>query len=217
MSDLVAVRGEFTAQDWQIGLFAEKDRVSKQFGENGNICSVVSFEYKGSIDRLNNHVPARMSYLKEKGRSVGEIVRLKKPVGYIRVYLGVKEVKEKGNENFVNIRQMLYACHPSATRFCILELRNGTQPPQYKFLKGHRELLDAKREVFGIIRSNNTVFGSETTKYYYIYDLKEHKVYCCYPGMEELKTTTRSTNDEQIIAPVYRYIYYGYAEPKKIN
>lgn len=216
MSDLIAVRGEFTAQDWQIGLFAEKDRVSKQFGENGNICSIVSFEYKGSIERLNNHVPARMSYLKEKGRSIGEIVRLKKPVGYIRAYLGIKEVKEQGNEGFVDLRQMEYACSYSATRYCVLEMRNGHQSPQYKYLRSHRELLDAKREIFGILRSNNTVFGGSSINHYYIYDLKEHKAYRCYPNIEELKTTTRSTNDEQIIAPVYRYIYYGYAEPKKI-
>ena len=217
MSDLIAIRGEFEAQDWQIGLFAEKDRVAKQYGENGNICSVTSFEYKGSIENLGNHVSARMSYLRGLNRSVGEIVKLKKPIGYIRAYLGVKEVKEKGNENFVNIRQMLYACHSSATRFCILELRNGIQPPQYKFLKGHRELLDAKREIFGILRSQNTVFGGVSINHYYIYDLKEHKAYRCYPNIEELKTTTRSTNDEQIICPIYRYIYYGYAEPKKIN
>lgn len=212
MNELIAIRGEFTAQDWQIGLFAEKDRISKQFGEHGNICSVVSFEYKGSIERLNNHVPARMSYLKNLNRSVGEIVRLKKPVGYLRIYNKVQEVHEKSNEDFVNLNQMRLVTTSARGRYCVLEMYNGHLPPSYKFLRGYYELEDAKREIFGILRSSNSVFGGNSINYYYIYDTQSNKAYRCYPDIQELKTTTRQSDDSQIITPLYRYIYYGYAE-----
>ncbi len=226
---LVAVRGEFEAQDWQIGLFAEKDRIAKSYGENGNICSVVSFSYEGSIENLKSYsISERMSYLKEKNRSVGEIVRLKKPVGFVRIYSKIKEVSEKGNEGFVNLNQMRLATLSARGRYCVLELKNDN-PVQYKFsrgyngledakrysfLRGYYELEDAQKEIFGILRSNNTVLGGDSFNYYYIYDTKTGKAYRCYPDMEELKTTTRSTDDKQIIVPIYRFIYYGYAEPK---
>lgn len=230
MNDLIAVRGEFTAQDWQIGLFAEKDRIAKQYGENGNICSVVSFEYKGSIESLRSYnISERMSYLKEKGRSIGEIVKLKKPVGFVRIYSKIKEVPEKGNENYINLNQMRLSCSSARGRYCVLELRNNN-PVQYKFsrgydgledakrysfLRGYYELEDAQKEIFGILKSNNTVFGSDSFNYYYIYDTQSNKAYRCYPDIQELKTTTRQSDGNQIITPLYRYIYYGYAEPIK--
>lgn len=229
MNDLIVVQGEFTAQDWQIGLFAEKDRIAKQFGENGTICSVVSFEYKGSVENIKSHIPTRMDYLKKQNRSVGEIVRLKKPVGYVRIYIKVQEVKEKGNENFVNLNQMRLSCGSARGRYCVLELKNDN-PVQYKFsrgynrledakkysfLRGYYELEDAQKEIFGILRSNNTVFGSDSFNYYYIYDTQSNKAYRCYPNIQELKTTTRQSDNSQIITPLYRYIYYGYAEFKK--
>lgn len=212
-SRFVPVRGEFESTDWQMGLFAEKDRIEKLYGENGNICSVTSFSYEGSIEKLGNHVSSRMSYLKDLKRSVGEIVRLKKPVAYYRAYNKTEEVKEDGV--FVHLNQMRLSCVNSRYRYCVLERRNGSLPPQYRFLRGYYELSDAKKEIFGILRSNNTIFNGNSSDFYYIYDTKDKKVYRCYPDIEYLKSTVRSSDDSQLIIPIYRYIYYGYAEPKK--
>lgn len=220
---LVPVRGEFISGDWQLGLFDEKYRVSKLEGEKGNICSVVSFEYKGSIDSLRNYsISERMKYLKDKG-SVGEIVRLKKPAGYIRFYPKLIPVK---NSELVDLNQMRLTTQSARGRYCVLELKN-TSPIQYKlsreypemvnakkysFLRGYYELEDAQKEIFGIMRSNHTIFSTNVLSYYYIYDTQANKAYHCQPMGEQLKTTTRQSDDSQIITPLYRHIYYGYAE-----
>ena len=79
-------------------------------------------------------------------------------------------------------------------------------------MRGYYELEDAQKEIFGIMRSNHTIFSTYVLSYYYIYDTQANKAYHCQPMGEQLKTTTRQSDDSQIITPLYRHIYYGYAE-----
>lgn len=208
---LVPVRGEFESTDWQVGLFAEKDRISNLSGENGNICSVRSFDYKGSVENLKGYdVLKRMGDLKDRG-SVGEIVRIKKPIGYLRFYTKLFEVSDS---NIVNKNQMRLSCSNARGRYCLLELKNNN-PIQYYFLRGYDTSEDAKKEIFGILRSRQVVLSDTSFCFHYIYDTETGKAYRCIPEIERLENTTRESDALNVITPIYRYIYYGYAESKK--
>ena len=208
MSELVSIRGEYISTDWQVGLFSEKDRVEKEQGRKGNICSILSFDYKGSIESLRTYsISERMEYLKGRNSAVGEIVKMKKPAGYVRFYTKLIEVKDS---DVVNKGQMRLATLSARGRYCVLELRNDN-PVQYRFLRGYYELEDAKKEIFGILRSNHTILTPHIFSYHYIYDTQTGKAYRCQPEGEQLKSTTRQSDDLNIITPLYRYIYYGYA------
>ena len=195
----MTVQGEYYSSDYQLGLFEEKEKQSKKYGENCGVCSIVSYSYEGSIKsekNLRNHIAARMSYIKRyRGEGCGEIVSLLNPVKYLIITPEIieKECKLK--------KEMEYQSRIDTKRYAFYSLEND----KLNKLIPYENIDHAKSTILNMYRLDRY---TEKCKYW-LYDRKTGKTLQVQLNIKEVKTTTRVSNDLVHIIPIYKFFYYG--------